>query len=97
MRRLLIGTLALTLTFPPLPAQKIETETPVSYTHLDVYKRQAFVDRITALKIVAGVVLLWTLQNQPTVFECIRKLFSFVQRRPSVREYRGGVTTVRAS
>jgi hypothetical protein len=25
----------------------------------------AFVDRITALKIVAGVVLLWTLQNQP--------------------------------
>src|SRR6202050_2221572 len=28
MRRLLIGTLALTLTFPPLPAQKIETETP---------------------------------------------------------------------
>jgi hypothetical protein len=34
----------------------------------------AFVDRITALKIVAGVVLLWTLQNQPAVFECIRKL-----------------------
>ena len=57
----------------------------------------AFVDRITALKIVAGVVLLWTLQNQPAVFECTRKLFSFVQRRPSVREYRGGVTTVRAS
>src|SRR6202046_152832 len=28
MRRLLIGPLALTLTFPPLPAQKIETETP---------------------------------------------------------------------
>ena len=57
----------------------------------------AFVDRITALNIVAGVVLLWTLQNQPAVFECIRKLFSFVQRRPSVREYRGGVTTFRAS
>ena len=57
----------------------------------------AFVDRITALKIVAGVVLLWTLQNQPAVFECIRKLFSFVQRRPSVREHRGGVTTFRAS
>ena len=57
----------------------------------------AFVDRITALKIVAGVVLLWTLQNQPTVFERIRTLFSFVQRRPSVREYRGGVTTFRAS
>ena len=29
----------------------------------------AFVDRITALKIFAGVVLLWTLQNQPTVFK----------------------------
>ena len=57
----------------------------------------AFVDRITALKIVAGVVLLWTLQNQPAVFESTRKLFSFAQRRPSVREYRGGVTTVRAS
>ncbi len=57
----------------------------------------AFVDRITALKIVAGVVLLWTLQNQPAVVECIRKLFSFVQRRPSVREYRGGVTAFRAS
>ena len=57
----------------------------------------AFIDRTTAVKIVAGVALLWTLQNQPTVFECIRKLFSFVQRRPSVREYRGGVTTFRAS
>ena len=57
----------------------------------------AFVDRITALKIVAGVALLWTLQNQPTVFECIRKLFSFARGGPSVREYRGGTTTVRAS
>ena len=36
----------------------------------------AFVDRSTALKIVAGVALLWTVQNQPTVFECIRRLFS---------------------
>ena len=57
----------------------------------------ALVDRSTTLKIVAGVVLLWTLQNQPTVFESIRKVFSFVQRRPSVREYRGGATTARAS
>jgi len=57
----------------------------------------AFVDRITALKMVAGVVLLWTLQNQLVVVECIRKLFSFVQRRPSVREYRRGVMTFRAS
>jgi len=57
----------------------------------------AFVDRSTALKIVAGVALLWTLQNQPTVFECIRKLFSLRRGGPSVREYRGGATTVQAS
>ena len=57
----------------------------------------AFVDRSTALKIVAGVALLWTLQNQPTVFECIRKLFSLRRGGPSVREYRGGATTVHAS
>lgn len=48
----------------------------------------AFVDRITALKITAGVVLLWSLQNQPTVLGGIRKLFSLVRQRPSVREYR---------
>ena len=57
----------------------------------------AFVDRITALKIVAGVVLLWTLQNQPAVFECIRKLFALRRGGPSVREYRGGTTTLHAS
>jgi len=57
----------------------------------------AFVDRITALKIVAGVALLRMLQNQPTVFERIRKLFSFTRGGLSVREYRGGATTVRAS
>ena len=57
----------------------------------------AFVDRSTALKIVAGVALLWTLQNQPTVFECIRKLFSLRRWGLSVREYRGGTTTVHAS
>jgi hypothetical protein len=57
----------------------------------------AFVDRITALKIVAGVALLWTLQNQPTVFECIRKVFSFRRGRFSMREYRGGARTVRVS
>ena len=49
----------------------------------------AFVDRITALKITAGVVLLWTLQNQPSVLVGIRKLFSLLRARPSVREYRG--------
>jgi len=57
----------------------------------------AFVDRSTALKIVAGVALLWTLQNQPTVSECIRKLFSLRRGGLSVREYRGGTTTVHAS
>jgi len=57
----------------------------------------AFVDRSTALKIVAGVALLWTLQNQPTVFECIRKLSSLRRAGLSVREYRGGTTTVHAS
>jgi len=57
----------------------------------------AFVDRSTALKIVAGVALLWTLQNQPTVFECIRKLFSLRRGGPSVREYRGRNTTIHAS
>ena len=36
----------------------------------------AFVDRATALKIVSGVVLLWSLQNQPVIIECVRKLFS---------------------
>ena len=57
----------------------------------------AFIDRITALKIVAGVALLWTLQNQPTIFECIRKLSSLRRGGPSVREYRGGTTKVNAS
>jgi hypothetical protein len=57
----------------------------------------ALIDRSTALKIGAGVVLLWTLQNQPAVFECIRKLFSFTRGGLSVREYGGGTATVRAS
>jgi hypothetical protein len=48
----------------------------------------AFVDRITALKITAGVVLLWSLQNQPAVLGGIRKLFSLLRQQPSVREYR---------
>jgi hypothetical protein len=48
----------------------------------------AFIDRITALKITAGVVLLWSLQNQPAVLGGIRKLFSLLRQRPSVWEYR---------
>jgi hypothetical protein len=57
----------------------------------------AFIDRITVLKVVAGVALLWTLQNQPTVFECIRKAFSRRRGRFSVQEFRGGARTVRVS
>jgi len=57
----------------------------------------AVVDRITVLKIVAGAALLWMLQNQPTVLECIRKLFSLRRGKPSVREYRGRNTTIHAS
>ena len=56
----------------------------------------AFVDRATALKIVSGVVLLWSLQNQPVIIECIRKLSSLRRGGPSVREYRGGTTKVNA-
>jgi hypothetical protein len=56
----------------------------------------AVVDRITVLKIVAGAALLWMLQNQPTVSESIRKLFSLRRGKPSVREYRGGSSTVHA-
>jgi len=49
----------------------------------------AFVDRATALKIVSGVVLLWSLQNQPVIIECIRKLYSHFRGGLTVREYRG--------
>ncbi len=52
----------------------------------------AFLDRPTALKMVAGAVLLWGLQNQPAVWEAIQKLFSMVfqlRAMPFVREYRG--------
>ncbi len=49
----------------------------------------AFIDRVTALKMVAGMALLWVLQNQSAVFEGIRKLFSHLREMPPVREYRG--------
>ena len=49
----------------------------------------AFVDRATALKIVVGVALLWSLQNQPVIAECVRKLFSHLRKGLTVREYRG--------
>ena len=49
----------------------------------------AFIDRATALKIVVGVALLWSLQNQSAIVECIRKLFSYLRGGLLVREYRG--------
>jgi hypothetical protein len=49
----------------------------------------AFLDRATALKMAAGMALLWLLQNQSAVFEGIRKLFSHLRETPPVREYRG--------
>ena len=49
----------------------------------------AFIDRATALKIVVGVALLWSLQNQPVIIECVRKLSSHLGGGPTVREYRG--------
>ncbi len=49
----------------------------------------AFLDRPTALKMVAGAVLLWSLQNQPTIWNSIGKLFSQFRGAPFIREYRG--------
>src|SRR5471030_636883 len=48
MRRLLIGTLALTMTFPPLPAQKIDTETP-SREH--VVRVQTAMNHLTVIEV----------------------------------------------
>jgi hypothetical protein len=49
----------------------------------------AFVDRVTALKMVAGMVLLSLLQNQTAVLENTRKLLSYLREKPRVQEYRG--------
>jgi len=49
----------------------------------------AFLDRPTALKMVAGAVLLWVLQNQPAVWESIGKVLSQFREMPSIRQYRG--------
>ena len=49
----------------------------------------AFIDRATALKIVVGVALLWSLQNQSAIIACIRKLSSYRRGGLLVREYRG--------
>ena len=52
MRRLLIGTLALTLTFPPLPAQKIETETP---SRERVVRVQTAMNHLTVIEVAEPV------------------------------------------
>jgi hypothetical protein len=55
----------------------------------------AFIDRATALKIVVGVALLWSLQNQSAIVECIRKLFSRLRGGLLVRGYRGDLRNKR--
>jgi Conjugal transfer protein len=52
MRRLLVGTLALTLTFPPLPAQKIDTET-ASREH--VVRVQTAMNHLTVIEVAEPV------------------------------------------
>jgi hypothetical protein len=52
----------------------------------------ALVNRITALSMIAGVILLWTLQNQPSVGRYIRELFSFARGSARIKEYRGDST-----
>ena len=49
----------------------------------------ALVDRITALTMIGGVILLWTLQNQPSVGKYIRELLSFTRGDTRIKEYRG--------
>jgi hypothetical protein len=49
----------------------------------------ALVNRKTALSMIAGVILLWTLQNQPSVGRYIRELLAFVRGGPRIKEYRG--------
>ena len=50
------------------------------------------VNRVTALSMIAGVILLWTLQNQPSVGKYIRELFSFARGGARIRQYRGDST-----
>ena len=49
----------------------------------------ALADRITALSMIAGVILLWTLQNQLSVGKYIRELLSFTRGGARIKEYRG--------
>ena len=52
----------------------------------------ALVNRITALSMIAGVILLWALQNQPSIGRYIRELFSFARGGSRIKEYRGDST-----
>jgi hypothetical protein len=52
----------------------------------------ALVNRITALSMIVGVILLWTLQNQPSVGRYIRELFSFARSGARIKECRGDST-----
>jgi Conjugal transfer protein len=52
MRHLLIGTLALTMTFPPLPAQKIDTETP---SRERVVRVQTAMNHLTVIEVAEPV------------------------------------------
>jgi hypothetical protein len=52
----------------------------------------ALVNRITALSMIAGVILLWTLQNQPSIGKYIRGLFPFARGEARIKEYRGDST-----
>ena len=52
MKRTLIGTLALTLTFPPMPAQKIETETP---SRERVVRVQTAMNHLTVIEVAEAV------------------------------------------
>ncbi len=52
----------------------------------------ALVDGTTALSMIAGVILLWTLQNQPSVGRYIRELLSFARGGPRINQYRGDST-----
>ena len=52
----------------------------------------ALVDRITALSMIAGIILLWTVQNQPSIDEYIRELLSFTRGGARTKEYRGDST-----
>lgn len=49
----------------------------------------ALADRITALSMIAGVILLWTLQNQSSVGKYVHELLSFTRGGPRIKEYRG--------